>query len=216
MRLILALIVLALAADPGSVAAEGSTPSAMCIVMPDREVDPDHHVEHEGTTYYFCCGKCVRKFKADPKKYLASAPAPTAKPLPPMLGRAHPAIVHFPIVCLLLAAAAEFWAIMRGMPFWHERGRFLAALAAVSAVTAVVSGWTLASDQPAELLERHRWYGVATAACAVVAALAGLFSRSGGWRPLWLYRLMLSAAAVLVVLTANLGGDMVYGRGWLW
>jgi YHS domain-containing protein len=27
-------------------------------------------VEHEGKTYYFCCGGCAKKFQADPKKYL--------------------------------------------------------------------------------------------------------------------------------------------------
>ena len=30
-------------------------------------------VEHEGKTYYFCCGNCAKKFQADPKKYLAPA-----------------------------------------------------------------------------------------------------------------------------------------------
>src|SRR5262245_29477255 len=28
-------------------------------------------VEHEGKTYYFCCGGCAKKFKADPAKYVA-------------------------------------------------------------------------------------------------------------------------------------------------
>jgi Cu+-exporting ATPase len=27
-------------------------------------------VEHEGKTYYFCCGGCDKKFQADPAKYL--------------------------------------------------------------------------------------------------------------------------------------------------
>ena len=26
--------------------------------------------EHEGKTYYFCCGGCKKKFEADPAKYL--------------------------------------------------------------------------------------------------------------------------------------------------
>ena len=37
-------------------------------------VDPARaagHVEHEGTTYYFCSKGCVAKFSADPKKYLS-------------------------------------------------------------------------------------------------------------------------------------------------
>lgn len=27
-------------------------------------------VEHDGKTYYFCCGGCKKKFEADPAKYL--------------------------------------------------------------------------------------------------------------------------------------------------
>ncbi|MFC1620484.1 YHS domain-containing protein, partial [Candidatus Neomarinimicrobiota bacterium] len=37
-------------------------------------VDPDKAgatLEHEGTTYHFCCHHCAEKFKSDPGKYLA-------------------------------------------------------------------------------------------------------------------------------------------------
>ena len=30
-----------------------------------------HQLEHAGKSYYFCCGRCAEKFKADPQKYLA-------------------------------------------------------------------------------------------------------------------------------------------------
>jgi Cu+-exporting ATPase len=36
-------------------------------------VDPEKagaKLEHEGTTYYFCCHHCAEKFKSDPQKYL--------------------------------------------------------------------------------------------------------------------------------------------------
>jgi Cu+-exporting ATPase len=39
-------------------------------------VDPataKHRLEHAGKSYYFCCGGCAEKFKADPEKYLAPA-----------------------------------------------------------------------------------------------------------------------------------------------
>lgn len=35
-------------------------------------------VEHEGKTYYFCCGGCAKKFQADPKKYLDRLAKPAA------------------------------------------------------------------------------------------------------------------------------------------
>ncbi len=39
-------------------------------------------VLHEGKTYYFCCPGCAEKFKADPQKYLASAPVVSITPAP--------------------------------------------------------------------------------------------------------------------------------------
>lgn len=30
------------------------------------------HSEHNGKTYYFCCGGCKKKFDADPSKYTKS------------------------------------------------------------------------------------------------------------------------------------------------
>ena len=31
-------------------------------------------VDHQGQTYYFCCGGCDKKFQADPAKYLSKKP----------------------------------------------------------------------------------------------------------------------------------------------
>src|SRR6266496_2547879 len=32
----------------------------------------EHHVEHSGSTYFFCSASCLEKFKATPKAYLTS------------------------------------------------------------------------------------------------------------------------------------------------
>jgi Cu+-exporting ATPase len=49
-------------------------------------VDPrtaKHSAEHQGMTYYFCCGGCRDKFLADPEKYLKPIEsAPKAAPVP--------------------------------------------------------------------------------------------------------------------------------------
>ena len=42
-------------------------------------VDPARaaaHVDHEGTTYYFCSKGCAAKFTADPKQYLSGKREP--------------------------------------------------------------------------------------------------------------------------------------------
>ena len=40
------------------------------------QVDPatsKHVLEHEGARYAFCCGGCLKKFKADPKRHAAGS-----------------------------------------------------------------------------------------------------------------------------------------------
>lgn len=48
------------------------------------DVDPDtakYHHQHAGKDYYFCSEGCLKKFKADPEKYLSGKkPEPEAKP----------------------------------------------------------------------------------------------------------------------------------------
>jgi Cu+-exporting ATPase len=49
------------------------------------QVDPSTaaaHVEHEGSTYYFCSQGCAAKFRTEPAKYLRPRVSPTAAPLP--------------------------------------------------------------------------------------------------------------------------------------
>jgi Cu+-exporting ATPase len=51
-------------------------------------VDPaaaEHRHEHEGVTYFFCCGGCLEKFRESPEAYLS--PAPKAPPQPAEKGR---------------------------------------------------------------------------------------------------------------------------------
>ena len=56
------------------------SPSKSATVVKDpvcgMNVNPataKHHLEHAGKSYYFCCGHCAQKFKADPKKYLTQS-----------------------------------------------------------------------------------------------------------------------------------------------
>ncbi|MBB3911410.1 heavy metal translocating P-type ATPase [Sphingomonas desiccabilis] len=48
-------------------------------------VDPaktDHHAEHDGVAYHFCCAGCRTKFLADPDRYLGDAPRAQAPAAP--------------------------------------------------------------------------------------------------------------------------------------
>lgn len=44
----------------------------VCVVS-GEEADPSLKMEYKGKTYYFCCKKCLKKFKDNPEKYLKSS-----------------------------------------------------------------------------------------------------------------------------------------------
>ena len=80
----------AFAAEPGKfLAAEGEADTGCChhehsdteaghldpvCGMTVTAEDAAGTVEHEGTTYYFCCDGCATRFRADPERYLAGQP----------------------------------------------------------------------------------------------------------------------------------------------
>jgi uncharacterized membrane protein len=41
----------------------------LCPVKPDQPVDPDVTTTYQGRTIGFCCGRCLRKFEANPERY---------------------------------------------------------------------------------------------------------------------------------------------------
>ena len=74
-------------------------PSAAKVKDPvcGMDVDPTtarHHLEHAGKTYYFCCGGCLEKFRADPDRDLSRKTSPAVI----QLGAARPAIAAAPAV----------------------------------------------------------------------------------------------------------------------
>lgn len=57
---------------PGSaLAADGKElkPQTLCPVM-GGNIDKSVYTDHDGKRIYFCCGACLKKFQADPDKYL--------------------------------------------------------------------------------------------------------------------------------------------------
>jgi P-type Cu+ transporter len=49
-----------------------TTQKLVCPVT-GEDADPDVSYAYKGTTYYFCCEGCVKKFKKDPEKYIAAS-----------------------------------------------------------------------------------------------------------------------------------------------
>jgi len=149
---------------------------------------------------------------------------------PPLIGRVHPLVVHFPIACLLLAALAE---ALHFLVAWRQRGAgkaaaptgwenavaFLILTGAAGAVAAVTTG-TFFPDDGSQMFHRtdptmrtHELLGWLSMLFAVSAA--GYLFLSGPNASRWPLRFLLIAAAAVVGLTGHLGGAMVYGEHFL-
>lgn len=130
-----------------------------------------------------------------------------------LIGRLHPLIVHFPIALVIIAAGAESGAWLTRDPRWRLVAFANVRVAAVSAIAAAFAGWRLALSAGSWnlVVEWHLWLGVCAAATTVAAALATAADECrwpvGGW----VYRAALMSATVLVIVTAHLGGVLVWG-----
>ena len=132
-----------------------------------------------------------------------------------MIGRLHPLLIHFPIALVVVAALAEFVAIVTADERWRTVAIGNVRAGAVFALLAAVAGWRLALAPQMEaspVLEWHRWLGTVAAGAALAAALAtgGIRRRSAVT-----YRTALFAAGTLVAVTGHLGGLLVWGADFL-
>ena len=144
------------------------------------------------------------------------APPPTAH-RPPLIGRIHPLVVHFPICCLLLAVLAEFLYLTLG-PRWDPAVRFLVYIGTCGAVVAVTTGSFFADQgtmfHRADLvLTRHEVVGWITMLLALTAS--GCLLMSDRPRMRLAFRLLMLMTAASAGLTGHLGGTMVYGEHFL-
>lgn len=130
-------------------------------------------------------------------------------------GNVHVILVHFPIALLGAAALAEVLALRRRAGV-AQPTLFCLTLAAFTAGLAAASGWMRAERHVpvlADVLERHRWLGLGTAAMAVCCALVARRASRFPGRPamVLLARVLLFVAVGVVAVTAHHGGMLVYG-----
>jgi uncharacterized membrane protein len=137
----------------------------------------------------------------------------------------HPAVVHFPIVLMILlpvAAAVALVAIRRGArfrPVWAVPVAFAAALA-LSAWAAVETGEgqeeRVERIVPAAALEAHadaaEGFLVASAALFAVAA-AGLAGGAVGRTARWVATLASVVVVAMGIRVGDAGGQLVYRHG---
>lgn len=136
----------------------------------------------------------------------------------------HPAVVHFPIVLLLLAAPVAVAAVFR-RPRWLEVvAAVLLGLGALGAVVAVQTGeddseWVAETPALEAVMEEHEEWAERTHVVALVAAVLAIGAVVlGRWSGIALGARVLAAAGALaagwcVAETGHHGGILVYQHG---
>jgi uncharacterized membrane protein len=131
------------------------------------------------------------------------------------VGRFHPILVHGPVALLVLVPAMELAALRRAWTHLRPAAGWILAVAAIAAFAAAFDGWLLAwsGGYRGRDVTRHLWGGVMLAA-ACAATLGARSGRSAG--PLRIgYPLLLAASLGLMVWTADGGGAITHGDGYL-
>jgi uncharacterized membrane protein len=128
-------------------------------------------------------------------------------------GNLHPAVVHFPIALLSVAALFEGLQILRKRPEPAPGTRMITMLAAVSACVASLLGWFLEehSGTSGRTFDLHKWIGLGATAVAVAAAFLSIKAASCRGT-LAAMRLALILGAALVGVTGYFGGELVFGE----
>jgi uncharacterized membrane protein len=131
------------------------------------------------------------------------------------VGRLHPLLVHGPVALLVLVPAMELAGLRRNWAHLRSAAGWILAVAAVAAFAAAFDGWLLAwsGGYRGRDVTRHLWGGVWLAAFCAAAVGA-----RGGRGPFWPragYPFVLIAAAGLMVWTADGGGAITHGDGYL-
>lgn len=132
--------------------------------------------------------------------------------LPDLVGRFHPILVHLPIGILLLACFFQ-WLVLKPkfavlqpaipvMMFWGMLGAVLSCL----------SGYmlSLSGDYDEELVGRHQWMGIFTAALSLLLYVLYKFSLSE--KPA---RWISLGVMALITITGHLGGSLTHGSDYL-
>ena len=137
----------------------------------------------------------------------------------------HPAIVHFPIVLLLIGAGGAVVSLFTER--WYVR-KWVAIALLLGALGAVVATWSgnnaketvgVLAESAETLLDHHEELAETTRNIAIVAAVLGLVAAFANLRGMLLRVARVTTAVVslvcmyYVVQTAHMGGQLVYKHG---
>jgi uncharacterized membrane protein len=130
----------------------------------------------------------------------------------------HPALVHFPVACWVLAPACDAAWLYTGDPFWATAALWLTGAGVALALVAAVAGMMdLAALQGRDDALRTAGRHVLFMSVALTAAIASLIGRLAEAPPEVLglpWFVLAGAVAALATLTGGwFGGRLVYTHG---
>ena len=129
-----------------------------------------------------------------------------------LLGHIHAPIIHFPVAFLLIASLLRLGFLRTGKEACLQLEVFCLWIGAPTAVLAAGLGWLNAANSGAggQELFLHRWIGVSVAAISALLLILHKRMRRKKW-----YSLLLFALAIAIGGGAHLGGEMVFGEGYM-
>jgi len=129
-----------------------------------------------------------------------------------LLGRLHPAAMHFPIA--LLCVSALFAVIAFGNPHLDKAAMYCLFLGMLGSWVAAASGWGFADFRgwETETTERfqHRWGGIAVAGLSTVVFAVAFFTRTRPNRSQLIWKVGVVIVACLVGFVGHIGGKVHY------
>jgi len=138
-----------------------------------------------------------------------------------LLGRLHPAMVHFPIGWITLLLLLELATVLLGRRELEPAGRWVLALGILGFLPALATGFLRADqftvsagiDSPVFL---HRNLALLTLLiCVAALALRWKAGKTLGGAMRWAYLTLVAMAVLLIGYVGHLGGKMVYGENFL-
>jgi len=131
------------------------------------------------------------------------------------LGSFHPPATDLPVGLAMAALLSEALRVVSKREGFMTITRFCVWVAAASGLAAGILGWCLAGfrfEDPAWLLDRHRWFGTGTALWLPITAVlmeVSIRRERTSWRRVFQAALLI--AVVLIGVTGYFGGAMIYG-----
>jgi len=132
----------------------------------------------------------------------------------------HPRLVHFPIGLTLVGVGVVAAGVLWRRPQWIACGRFSLLLGWIGAAVAALAGLLDQSRAPAteivtRTINQHITAGIALLVALGLALYWPLRDKKllFGTRRRWAYLGWVLLAAVLTLIAAGLGGQLVYGLG---